>query len=446
MRWKFRALTFVARHLNLWLPRPVVLLGFSVVLTACVGELREYRGQPYAGKEYPDGYDLHINRPSLSFDGRYMVFDFFNLEEGGVRSQYHLGVYDFETQTVEIIRPKDTRLEWFAASYSPDGNFLVLIQFCWRPDCPPEALGHNIAMLYLPDRRVRMLTDGRKKVLNFDPSWLGESSRPEFVETFIIPKSPIIVDEPGDAAVYYLGGNRHWSVPDTSTPDTSVPFASAEAGAEWFRYTLRRIDLETGNDEMALTRQSGILTIEETLPLSVAYLGRGKIAFNGGSAAQGPKTATFQRADVTGFIYDRPADDVTAIVPNALSSASAKTFRMHSLTGSPTTGAVAFFDWGSHPVDELPPGSRHRAQVVFLWRDGEVTELFNIWGKRKVPSLHSIAMSGDGAYVVALAKSDFETVWRKHMSGPVEEFPLRSVLLAEIRRGLATIDPAAAEE
>ena len=441
MRSKFRALTFVARYLNLWLPRRMVLLGFAVVLTACVGKLGEYRGQPYAGKEYPDGYDLHINRPSLSFDGRYMVFDFFNLKKDSVRSHYHLGIYDFETRTVEIIRPIDPRLEWYAASYSPDGNFLVLIQFCWRPDCPPEALGHTIAMLYLPDRRVRMLTDGRMKVLNINASWDPNFDTPEFVEAFIVPKSPIIVDEPGDAAVYYMGGNRHWSV-----TDTSVPLASAEAGAEGLRYTLRRIDLKTGNDEMALTGRSGILTIRASLPLSVANLGNGKIGFNGGRPTRGPKTDSFQRVQVTGFIYNRPADDVTAIVPNALSFASAKTFRVHSLTGSSTTGALAFFDRGLRTANELPPGLRFPGDVVFLWRDGEVTELFNIWGKRDDPSLHSIAMSGDGAYVVALAKSDFETVWRKHMSGPVEEFPLRSVLLEEILRGLATIEPTAPDK
>ena len=107
--------------------------------------------------------EFQIHHPSLSYDGRYLAFDFY-LAGRDRRPVSHnmIAIYDLEQESVQLhIAPPPRGFYW--PSFSPDGQYLTMIQRCWTPECSDDEVGTNIGLLHLDSGRFRLLTTAEHK-------------------------------------------------------------------------------------------------------------------------------------------------------------------------------------------------------------------------------------------------------------------------------------------
>lgn len=105
-----------------------------------------------------------VGRPALSHDGRLLAFDFYETASDASRSTHRMiGVYDIEAETVQLHIAPPPR-SFSTPSFSPDGQFLTMIQRCWDPSCSADELGLNIGLLHLESGRFRLVTSGKTKM------------------------------------------------------------------------------------------------------------------------------------------------------------------------------------------------------------------------------------------------------------------------------------------
>jgi len=181
---------------------------------------------------------------ALAGDGSKLAFDFVVHLPDGYVTTYMVGIYDIATQTVDILRAPSPN-EYHSPSFSPDDQQLVMIQFCWSPDCAAEDLGHQIALADLRGLAVTRITDGRTKVpILMDCYGCGSPVEPDFV----VRALPLFTAD-GEAIVY--GGRNR-------TPDLpgKLPAHVDVAPVESHALLPMRLDLASGEERPFVDFQS----------------------------------------------------------------------------------------------------------------------------------------------------------------------------------------------
>mgnify|MGYP000377356513 CR=1 FL=1 len=172
----------------------LILAGDWTAKTVLFGpDGRMARLQPYAN-------DLLIAHPDLSSDGSKLVFDYRVVQSETQITNRSLAIYDFSTGTIRKLIPPPHR-SWHSASYSPDDELLVLVQFCWHESCAPEELGHQIGIINIKTEKFHRITNGKIKTKIY-----GSGINPIAKERNIIRGLPIFSNKNDN--IYYIAKYR----------------------------------------------------------------------------------------------------------------------------------------------------------------------------------------------------------------------------------------------
>ena len=382
------------------LTRVLVALSICALLVAC-GRAPD----PNYGRDIDS---LEIFRPALSPDGRFMVFDFYEYAEprgGQLRvTPNHLALYDIEAQSVAVMAPNDPIYSYNSASFVGDERMLVAIQHCWSEACLPEDLGHQIVLLDLEGQRSRRLTDGRK------PSylWRLRSSEPtEKEEQRIFRTRPIFV--PSEFAIYYMGfpGYRE---------------TAPAIGEQWpVSYQLLRVDLETGEESLAMTPEHGPVVFGRYG--RVAQAGDRRLVFSGSSEASIVQENPYRDIRARAFFFDIDSRTLTPLFPDPpyFDNSSERsvshrfTFSPLSLTSSADGKRIAFIDFADGP----------EFRSVWLREDGATQEPLELetYG---INVVSAAALSADGRWLAILDLDDNRRFLLMDLdSGQVRQLPLQ---------------------
>ncbi|MGO1120979.1 hypothetical protein ACTL6U_19925 [Rhodovibrionaceae bacterium A322] len=244
---------------------------------------------------------LFIDRPSLSPDGRYMVFDFvdgtYDRRRGFVGSGSMLALYDLQQRSIQILAPKPP-IQWHSASFDTTGQKLTFIVACWKgkAKCPPGKYRTQIGVLNLSNGKLELATNSNNSV-KFWPSIMYGDEYAE-LRTYK-PNNHVVRDNP----IFSKDGEKLYYV--ISTPHPSV----RELGRRTYPHsTLMAVDVPNSKtpsspEEHVLLHpnQGPSIFRGGGGPLSIAG---NKLLFKTNKVSEGKNSNDFNKQQVTAYFLD----------------------------------------------------------------------------------------------------------------------------------------------
>lgn len=353
------------RSRSLSLNRLAIVASIFAVFS-CSSDVK-YDRQESLNRVYEGNNNLYIQNPSLSPDGRTLLFDFYERISQDERSRYAIGLYEIDTRKIRIIRPKDPRMEWYSPSFSGSGDRFAMIEICLHETCRRELSHPNIAEFNIVSNNSRILTSYGKQ----EHMWTKPfaSSPLQLVPVELNRTSPIYSRD--NSEIYYLG-SRFWPGDITKERD----------------FTLRKVKIRSKEDRIILNEKSG----------AAYFLGDGSIALAdnanlmifGGVGKGGLSESQFRRAATFAYKYDLRRNAVSGVL--AANDLPDPDFRhsvvIDSLTASRDGRRAAYI------------AGRGQGNVVLLERGKQ--EIIATKREFKIQSLGDLAMSGDGTRLVVI--------------------------------------------
>ncbi|MBE7636938.1 hypothetical protein GUA87_08785 [Sneathiella sp. P13V-1] len=114
--------------------------------------------EEYVGKLH----NIEIDNPTLSFDGRFMAFDFRQLlisKEGPGTHTNLVGIYDFQTRKYQIVAPYGEKIGFHSPSFNKTANKMLMVSHCFDISrCDEKIRGNQIVLYDLKTRKLTWLT------------------------------------------------------------------------------------------------------------------------------------------------------------------------------------------------------------------------------------------------------------------------------------------------
>jgi hypothetical protein len=343
---------------------------------------------PASAQRVLDQYQ--IRRSSMSFDGRYVAFEFFETRENPRRfSDYRIAVYDTVDRQIEIHVAPSPR-NFHSPSLSPDGRFIAVIQRCWSTDCNARELGLQVGIIDRETRAFRLLTTDETRI----------TERGEYGPRRILHGLPVFgVTEPVIYFTYLtgVGGTRPGGPRGLSK---NIGEAGRSSGVGF-------ADLKGGSESYLSFSPSR----------SITQIGRLSDSQKGLYIYAPPRPfGAFEDTTSWSFIATRPKFSLAPVFPDEpyyeVGSSGQANFRTYSLSSSADGSRVVF---GFVLKKEYAkPGQKIGSSGMYLAEKGKIVKVFQSPDGFPVKE---VAISGDGKQAVMFNFNKSDTMWVANIEG-----------------------------
>ncbi len=373
-------------------------------------------------------YELSVNNPSLSPDGRYMAFDFHEfatINKRRIKTPISIGIYDIEKQSIELLDPPyDPNVkvphplakQWHSPSFDHSGQKITMVIRCGDPACPNETYGTHIGVLDLSSKSFERVTYARQEVsywfVDFRTMQSRSRSRVGWSQS-VIRGFPVF--SPDGRRIYYVsnGGAKMSSI-----------FWQQFNADYWLNY----IDLDQpsgaypSSDNVLMNEGHGVVLFKGYG--NVALIGGDRLIFSGIDAL-GPKMNEYQANNVSAFFYNLKTDELSVAFDN--NNIPKDTRYPNKRQYSWAQSISASYDGRRIAV------IRGYGNTVSLWEGGQFRDVVTAEALG-VEAIQYVAISGDGSRLVVVPSHTFpetkiDSFWMVDLdSGKMESLPLRSLL------------------
>ena len=408
-----------------------ILLGM-MFLTGCSIEAFKARNKS-AYLEFLEKRSERLGRietglPSLSFDGRLMVFDakmtLLPKGEDGTFTRL-LVLYDFETQEFDLIAPYGDQIGFHSPSFNRNSDKLVMVSECedYRK-CAENIRGNQIVLYDLKTHKIDWLTDNSKKV-SLRTNWTLKSKKP-----FMYPSTQVVrgypIFGPTENEVIYFAGSERF---------LSTYFSRRQKGDATLKKLSKTGDPNTPWKEELLINDPDQYGFFVTAgPISI--MRNKRLLFSAYKLKTNVKTI-LSKESVNAFFYDFATDQLSIA-----------------------------FDEANTPVDTLEKEEKRRVfaywhmsdakgdRVIFTSSNSRFLTIQDKGAQRKLlflqelglSGVRGISMSGNGQWMVLTPPEfvvkdtdDLNYFWRINLdTNERQKFPFRKEILNLIRENFKT--------
>lgn len=344
-------------------------------------------------------HNIEIDNPFLSYDGRYMAFDFRQLlvkkEESGTTTNL-VGIYDFDTGGYSLVTPFGEAIGFHSPSFNKAADKLLMVSHCFdAKTCDENIRGNQIVMYDLKSKELNWLTsyftDGKYRKGSY-----SDQSTISYLGRTIIRGYPIF--DLTETGVYSVVGNGRTSsnyFHQRFNGDFSLVrhTPSIKVGGDWNEKLLVNHE-----DQFGHFVNGGRLSISRSNEILI-YAGK----------IYGDERSEFQKETINAFFYDVKSDRLSIAFDENNSPVNASTMDPY------------FRTWTTLHVTDRS-GTRIAFQgrsghTIFI-REGNSNRQLLTSDELGLTHLGELHMSGDGKWIVVFPSeagpknNDLKYFWR----------------------------------
>jgi len=373
-------------------------------------------------------YRLSVNNPSLSFDGRYMAFDFHEFTSDGkhtLLTHMKLGLYDIQKQSIEIFTPPIPEAKWHSPSFDRAGKRLTFVAVCTYKICPNETLRTHIMIMDLETKNVAQITNNKQRIeswaFNYATSEAHRASGGPGLPRVMVRGYPVFskdgtriyhVSRPGPlrSSVFWLQSNPDYSL---NVLDLSEASGTFQASDKLVQYKYEDAVIYKGDGRIAVLRGNNLV-----------FSGRDAVGYN---------YKPLRTRKPTAFFYNLEENKLSVAIdkfntPTDPRIPSKHKQRIYGLTASYDTGLIVGIR-----------GQKH--DIVTAWTGGQPEDLIAA-EKLGIEWIGDVALSGDGRSLAILpnyrppyvSPPEIDDFWMLDIdTGTLTKLPLRDLLRSVIK-------------